>query len=135
MRDTSGRGDLTEIEIMSSLIRAGRRVLRPISSASRYDLAIDNRDGTVIRVQCKRGVLRNGAIVFRVCSVSGHATSSVPYQSEVDAFAVFCEATRGVYLIPFSAVTTRKTMVSLRVMAPRNGQRRGTRSAEDFRIG
>ncbi len=87
-----------------------------------------------MRVQCKTGVLRNGAIVFRVCSVSGHDKASVPYRTEVDAFAVFCEAMRAVYLIPLSTVPTHKTMVSLRIAPPRNGQRQRTRSADEFRV-
>ena len=133
-RDTSSRGDLSEYEIAVALMRAGRRVLRPISSASRYDLAIDNRDGTFVRVQCKTGVLRDGRIVFRAYSVSGHSTKSAPYREDVDAFGVYCPATGHAYLIPIAAVGQRSGSVYLRVSPARNGQKHGVHDAREFLI-
>ncbi len=133
-RDTSSRGDLSEIEIVAALMRAGRRVLRPLSSASRYDLVIDNRDGTFVRVQCKTGALRNGSIVFRVYSVSGHRTIGEPYQTEVDAFGVYCPATGAAYLVPIDVVARRTGSVCLRITPARNGQSRGIRHAGAFLI-
>jgi len=50
-RNTSRTGDLAELEIALALTRAGYRVLRPLSAASRYDLAIDNENGTLTRIQ------------------------------------------------------------------------------------
>ena len=135
MRDTSSRGDLTEIEVAAALMRDGRRVLRPVSSASRYDLVLDNRNGTFTRVQCKTGVLRRGAIVFRVYSVSGHRTKGVTYQSEVDAFGVYCPETRATYLVPMATIAERRVMVCLRVTSARNGQQRGIKDARRFEIG
>src|SRR5205823_11864207 len=55
MRDTTRSGDLAELEITIALVRAGKRVLKPLSSACRYDLAIDEGDGHFTRVQCKSG--------------------------------------------------------------------------------
>ena len=57
-RDTTRRGELSEFEIIAALLRSGRVVLRPLSAGLRYDLVIDNEDGTFARVQCKTGVLR-----------------------------------------------------------------------------
>jgi len=133
-RDTSSRGDISEIEIAAELMRAGRRVLRPLSSASRYDLVIDNRDGTFVRVQCKTGQLRDGRIMFRVYSVSGHTTKAAPYHEEVDAFAVYCPTTRLAYLVPITAIGIRTGSVCLRVSPAKNGQRNGIHQAEPFVI-
>ncbi len=69
----------------AALIRQGKRLLRPLSSATRYDLLIDEEDGTFTRVQCKTGVLRHGCVVFRLYSVSGHDTPSKGYVGQVDA--------------------------------------------------
>ena len=74
MKDTTSRGDIAELQIAAALVRHGKRLLRPLSSASRYDLLIDNENGTFTRVQCKSGVLRNGCVLFRVYSMSGHET-------------------------------------------------------------
>jgi len=134
-RDTSHVGDVSELEVALALVRTGRQVLRPLSSASRYDLLIDNGDGTFIRVQCKTGVLRDGSVVFRVYSVSGHRTTRIPYLEQIDAFGVFCPATTRSYLVPTAAIPGRTDMVSLRVVPARNGQRRGIHAASEFAIG
>lgn len=134
VRSTSSRGDLTEIEITAALMRAGRRVLRPISAACRYDLLIDNDDGTFVRVQCKTGVLRGGSIVFRVYSVSGHRTTGMPYHGQIDAFGVHCPAVGSSYLVPIDSLGTVRGMVALRVSPARNGQVRRTREAATFAI-
>ena len=124
-RDTSRTGDLTELEVALALTRAGYRVLQPLSAASRYDLAIDNEDGTLTRIQCKTGVLRDGRIVFRVYSVSGHKSAGKPYQGQVDAFGVYCDGTRRTYLVPLAVVPEHRVMVCLRVWPSKNGQRVG----------
>lgn len=134
-RNTSRMGDLSELEVTLALMRAGHRVLRPVSAASRYDLAIDNTDGTLTRIQCKSGVLRDGRIVFRVYSVSGHQSAGKPYQGQVDAFGVYCDATKGAYLVPLAAIPKHRVMVCLRVSPSKNGQRQGIRMADDFLLG
>lgn len=134
MRDTTSRGDISELSVAAALALAGKKLLRPISSATRYDLAIDNQDGTVTRVQCKTGRLRDGRIEFRVASVSGHTTDNKPYLGQIDAFGVFCPENRAVYLIPMSAVEHCGTLATLRVSPARNGQKLRVRFATDFLI-
>ena len=133
-RNTSRTGDLTELEVALALTRAGYRVLQPLSATSRYDLAIDNENGTLTRIQCKTGVLRDGRIVFRVYSVSGHKSAGKPYQGQVDAFGVYCEATRQTYLVPLAVVPEHRVMVCLRVVPSKNHQRVGIHVADDFLI-
>ena len=106
-------------------MRDGRRVLKPVASASRYDLVIDNGDGTFVRVQCKTGCLRDGRIMFRTYSVSGHTTKSSPYGDGIDAFGVYCPMTGDVYLVPVSAIGQRTGSICLRVSPARNGQQTG----------
>ena len=134
VRSTSSRGDITEMEIAAALMRAGRRVLRPISASCRYDLLIDNDDGTFTRVQCKTGVLKAGSIIFRAYSVSGHTTAPMSYQGQIDAFGVHCPAIGTSYLVPIDSLTHARGMVSLRVSPARNGQVRRTRDAARFAI-
>jgi len=134
-RNTSRTGDLTELEVALALTRAGYRVLQPLSAASRYDFAIDNENGTLTRIQCKTGVLRQGRIVFRVYSVSGHHRAGKLYQGQVDAFGVYCEATGRSYLVPLAVIPEHRVMVCLRVSPSKNGQRIGIHMANDFVIG
>lgn len=134
-RDTTGRGDTAEFAVLLALARDGRRVLRPMSSATRYDLVLDNEDGTFTRIQCKCGTLRSGCIEFRVYSVSGHSTKGKGYSGEVDAFGVYCPQTGDAYLVPMAAVSGCGTLAALGLEPAKNGQRRRTRSAAPFRIG
>jgi len=134
VKDTTSRGDIAELQIAAALVRHGKRLLRPLSSASRYDLLIDNDNGTFTRVQCKSGVLRNGCVLFRVYSVSGHDARAKGYRGQVDAFGVYCPDTKGSYLVPIEAIATCEHVVALRVEPTRNGQRRGVRSAAEFVI-
>lgn len=134
VRDTTSRGDITEIQIAAALMHSGRRVLRPLSSGLRYDLLIDNEDGTFTRVQCKTGALRHGGVVFRVYSVSGHTTRAVPYHGQVDAFGVYCLETGDTYLVPMTAIDDCNTMVCLRVAPAKNARVTGIRHAADFLI-
>jgi len=133
-RDTTSRGELSEFEIITALLRSGRTVLRPVSAGLRYDLVIDNRDGTFDRVQCKTGVLRRGAIVFRVANADRRRPSGVPYHGQIEAFGVFCEDTGEAYLVPMSAVAGTRTSARLRVVDAKNGQAKRIRSAVTFAI-
>jgi hypothetical protein len=134
LRDTTRLGDLAELEVTIALVRAGRRVLRPLSSGCRYDLVVEEGDGRFIRVQCKSGVLRGGRITFRTYSMNASRPGRT-YHGEVDAFGVYCPETREAYLVPMAAIETCSTMASLRVTPSENGQHSGVRLASDFRIG
>lgn len=104
MKNTTRRGDITEFEVMTALARQGRTLLRPVSSATRYDVLIDNEDGTFTRVQCKTGRLRDGRVVFGTCSISGHNTRHNGYHGQIDAFGVHCPQTGETYLVPIAGI-------------------------------
>ena len=135
MKDTTSVGDLTEFEVATALMRTRKLVLRPLSSGLRYDLAVDNGDGTIMRVQCKTGLLRNGFISFRVCNADARRPQGIPYQGQIEAFGVYCPQNGRTYLIPIDAVGANVSTARLRVDATRNGQQRGIRMAESFQIG
>lgn len=136
MKDTSLRGDVAEWQVAAALIHDGRKVLRPVSGAARYDLVVDNEDGTFTRIQCKSGLLRHGRIEFRVYSMSGHrGTRRRTYSGQVDAFGVYCPGTRRSYLVPMSELSGNSGVACLRVTPARNGQLKRTRTAERYVIG
>ena len=129
MPDTTAKG-----KVIIALTRSGKRLLRPQSAASRYDIAIDNGDGTLVRVQCKTGRLKNGRILFRVCSTDARRHHGVSYHGDVDAFGVYCPETRLVYLVPMTVIADCGTMSVLRVEPARNGQTKGIRLASTFEV-
>ena len=133
MKDTTARGELSELEIAIALTRAGMRVLRPLSAGLRYDLAVDNGDGTFMRVQCKTGRLRDGFIEFRAYNADGRRPNGVRYWGQIEAFGVFCPQNGVSYLVPITALASGGTP-RLRLERPRNGQAKGIRYAKDFEI-
>jgi hypothetical protein len=130
-------GDRSLLAAMLALQAAGLPFLTPFGENTRYDLVLDL--GTrFARVQCKTGRLRGGAVRFAACSTYAHHPNPRirrrDYGGEIDYFAVYCPETAGVYLIPLDEFTNR-VAGSLRVEPSRNGQQRGIRYADDYRIG
>lgn len=125
-------GEKSEGQVISRLLRAGKTVLKPFGDNQRYDLVIDEGD-RFVKVQCKTGRLRNGAVAFPTCSTYAHrGHGRLHYRGQVDVFAVYCPETDGCYLIPVDAVGT--TRCALRVTKSRNGQAKNVRLAADFEL-
>ena len=124
--------------VLARLVQAGYQVLTPFGENVRYDLVIDD-GGSFIRVQCKSGRLRQGAISFPTCSSTYHHPKNrgVPdchqgYTGQAELFGIYCAETDGVYLVPVDEVGRRQG--SLRVLEARNNQVKKVRWARDFEL-
>lgn len=60
---------------MLVLKHVGFDVLTPFGENTRYDLVLDDGEH-LTRVQCKTGRLRNGAVIFAVCTASTWSRST-----------------------------------------------------------
>jgi hypothetical protein len=130
-------GDRTTLAVILVLMERGFAVYCPFGENTRADLVID--DGhSLLRVQCKTGRLRKGAIEFKTCSSYAHhsnpASRARDYLGEVDYFAVYCPQTKGVYLVAIEDIPLRWSGC-LRVDPPRNGQTKRIRQAADYLVG
>jgi len=130
-------GDKTTLAVMAVFYELGYDLYLPFGENTRADLIVDRR-GDLLRVQIKSGRLRSGVVEFACCSTYGHHASPAlvrrSYHGEVDAFAVYCRETHGVYLLPIGEVkNTSKCW--LRVEPPRNNQSMKIRWAADYEIG
>src|SRR5215211_9185457 len=81
-------GQRSEAAIMAAFIARGFAVLIPWGTNQRYDIVLDVCD-RFLRVQCKTGRLRNGAIEFRLQSVRCNTKQIVirNYIGEIEYFA------------------------------------------------
>ena len=133
---TTAKGDVAEQAVVLALMAAGNTVLKPISNGLRYDLVIDNLDGTFTRVQCKTGMLKRGGSVlaFRAYNADARRPNGVSYQGQVDAFGVYCPWDGRVFFVPMAAVGAVTSEVSLRLSPTRNGQQQGIRQAADYAL-
>ena len=96
-------------------------------------MILDLGDG-VLRIQCKTGRLRNGAVLFNTrsvrCNRKGIFTRS--YVGEIDYFAVYCPELDEVFVI--SCEETGLTGGSLRVKPTVNRQNKGILWAADYAL-
>jgi hypothetical protein len=130
-------GDRTTLAVMLVLREAGYAVFVPFGENTRYDLVLDDGE-RLLRIQCKTGRLRAGAVIWPACSSYAHHRSAPyaqrDYLGEIDGFAVYCRETLGVYLVPIEDVQVRRRG-SLRVDPAKNGQRTFIREARRYEIG
>jgi hypothetical protein len=125
-------GERSEGQIISCLLRAGKTVLKPFGDNLRYDLVLEEGD-RFVRVQCKTGRLRSGAVTFPTCSTYAHrGHGRRDYRGQADVFAVYCPETDRCYLVPVDGVGS--TICVLRVEKSRNGQTKNVRLAADFEL-
>jgi len=127
--NTTDTGSQTEGVVLAALLRAGKRVLIPFGGGHRYDLAYDDGDGKLVRVQCKTAVYQQGCVLFRPHSLR-RDQSAMGYRGHADLFGVFCPALNKVYLVPVEDVHEREGR--LRVDPPGNGQARNIRWAQQY---
>jgi hypothetical protein len=128
-------GEVARMQIAAALSLQGKRVLLPLGDFQRYDLVIDD-DGRFLRVQCKLGRLRKGAVLFHTCSVDSRSKKGTcirkGYKGQIELFGVYCPEVKKCYLVPVGDAPA--TECSLRVGPPGNGQKRGVRWAADYEM-
>ena len=129
-------GDRTTLAAMLALTTLGYNVSMPFGENTRYDLIVED-DGTIERVQCKTGRLRDGVVVFRTASSYAHHPNPKPrqrhYQGQIDTFAVFCPETCGVYLIPIDSLPSGRWL-SPGYAPAQNGQCKRIRDASTHEV-
>jgi hypothetical protein len=127
-------GQRSEAAILAAFIERGFEVLMPWGTNHRYDMVLDLGD-RFLRVQCKTGRLRHGAIEFNAHSVRVNTRTSFTrdYLGEIDYFAVYCRATKSVYMVACDAATP-KSVVALRIDPPMNGQHKRVRWAAEYEL-
>jgi hypothetical protein len=88
----------------------------------------------LVRVRCKTGRLKQGTVEFSARSVRSNTVSARmrSYVGEVDYFAVYCPATREVYVVPCD--TTTVSTVMLRVAPATNNQSKRIRWATEYTL-
>ena len=122
-------GERAEAAVLAALACFGKRLLLPFGEQHRFDLAYEE-SGRLVKVQCKSGVARKGAIRFRTHTVC--RSSLRDYRNDIDFFGVYCHDRREVYLVPVGDVPPRGA--HLRVEPPQNNQRAKIRAADEYLI-
>ena len=131
-RNPNAIGERAQGMILAEVMKYGYTVLIPFGEGRRYDMVIE-KNAQFFRLQCKAGRYENGVVEFNTCSVHWWAKTGRSYsREEIDYFAVYCEHTGKVYLVPPEDVGT--TAAVLRIEPTANNQVKGVRWAEDYEI-
>jgi hypothetical protein len=129
---TNEIGERAQGVILAEVMKYGYTVLIPFGEARRYDMAIE-RGGQFFRLQCKAGRYANGVIKFNACSSNWFNKTRKRYtREEIDYFAVYCEHTGKVYLVPVEDISSTDGV--LRVLPTANNQAKGIRWAQDYEV-
>jgi PD-(D/E)XK endonuclease len=132
---TKQKGDVAELMVAADLRRRGYKVLVPFGEECDYDLVVD-RDGTLERIQVKH-VESDGRVINVWCRsnslTSGKVRRIKRYtQATIDWLAIYDPTSDNCYYVPAGELGTGRDMLSLRLTAPRNGQRRNIRFADSY---
>jgi hypothetical protein len=131
----SQKGAAAEAAITAAVIQLGLTVLRPLCEGRRYDLIVD-LEPALLRVQCKLARRVGGVLTVRTetSRFTPNGYIRKPYSSaEIDALAAYAPELRASFLIPMTAVSTRRE-ISLRLEPTRNNQAEGVRWARDYEL-
>jgi len=71
-RQTSARGNVSELKVATAYVEAGFAVSAPIGGGAPYDLIVDTGE-RLLKAQVKTGRLRNGCVIFPMHRFSGHS--------------------------------------------------------------
>jgi hypothetical protein len=132
----SQKGAAAEAAITAAVIQLGLTVLRPLCEGRRYDLVVD-LEPTLLRVQCKmarrvRGVLSIG---LETCRYTPKGYVRTCYSAaEIDAIGAYSPELGSCYLLPMSAITSRRSL-HLRLEPAGNNQATGIHWARDHELG
>jgi hypothetical protein len=129
---TNDIGERAQGVILAEMMKYGYTVLIPFGEGRRYDMVIE-KDAQFFRLQCKAGRYINGVIKFNACSSNWFNKTRKRYTREdIDYFAVYCEYTGKIYLVPVEDVGSTEGF--LRVEPTVNNQTKGVRWAKDYEI-
>ena len=129
------KGDLAELKVAADLAARGCSISFPFGEDSDYDLVADfdgvlhriqvkytESDGQVINVRCRSHSLTNG----RIRRTKQYTAETVDWISVYDRTSDRC------YYLPASELGSGRSMLHLRLVPARNGQRMGIRDAGEY---
>jgi len=129
------KGDLGTGLVLADLLNKRFGVALPVGEDKKYDLIVDV-GGSLLRVQCKATVPKNGVLRVKCRSTSswsGKTRQTHKYTAkDIEVLAVVNLLDNTVYYIPATELGEGKSEMALRLTPPRNGQSSGIRMASTY---
>ena len=129
------KGDLAELVVAADLAKRGWDIAVPWGENSDFDL-IASKGSRLERVQVKYDGL-NPDVVFVRCQshslTNGRVRQTKRYTAEtIEWIAVYHQPSDRCFYVPARELGAGRKVLHLRLSRPRNNQRSGIRSAEDY---
>ena len=127
------KGNLTELQCITSFYELGYSVSIPYGENSRYDFIADI-NGKLIKIQVKTSSEHDDGKVFEFScrSVRGTTQGNFSRKYTADEIDYFCTYFKGkCYLVPISECSNSK---KLRLEPPLNNQKVGINMAKDYEL-
>ena len=115
---------------MAEALRRGYKVALPVGEDWRYDLIV-LRQNKLERVQCKY-TESNGQYVEVRCRSTNNWNVLKYTKEDVDWVVAYDKTTDRCYFIPSSMLGTGRSTIWLRLLPPKNGQKKDILWAKDF---
>lgn len=115
---------------MAEVLRRGHKVAIPVGEDWRYDLIV-LREGQLERLQCKY-TESDGKVIAVKCRSTNNWRTVKYTASDLDWIAVYDKTTDQCYFIPATHLGKGRATINLRLMPPKNGQKKGVLWAKDF---
>lgn len=133
--DTKAKGNLTELQCITSFVKAGYKVSIPFGEDSRYDFIADDGE-RLLKIQVKTCKLRkNHTITFKTESIRGAVQGKprvVPYtKDEIDYFATFFDGE--CYVVPVEEGNHHGITLHLKDKT-KSGQVKYVKFCKDYRL-
>jgi hypothetical protein len=136
MAPLKSKGDLAELKVACDLVERGYQVAFPHGEDSDFDLIFWRAGGPLRRTQVKHSRSNGEFISVQCCSQSltnGKVRTTKRYTAEtIDVLAVYDPTTARCYYVPAHELGDGRRQLILRLVHPRNNQRRGIRFAHAY---
>jgi len=131
---TKDKGDMGVGFVIADALKSGFQVATLISEHLPFDLIIISPEMQLCRLSVKYRKASNGTLTVKFVSSwndrHGTHTKKVD-RTEFDATAAYCPDTGQIYYLRNDEVEVSRTMM-LRLVPPKNGQKKCIKMAEDF---
>lgn len=112
--NTKDLGELSQAKIISRCLELGFSVSIPFGDNQRYDLILDCKDGTLLRVQCKTAWKVRNTLAFNTASTFPRGDRKrVSYNGQAELFLVYAPYNNKVYRVFVNEAPSTQMTINL----------------------
>lgn len=127
MGKTNLKGDEAELKVAARFLELGNWVSFPVGDDAPYDIIVDDKNGSIKRVQIKYITEKNSVLQLRLQS-----STKTSYKDTIDLMAIY-SPTAGIFVVNPHELPV-ETMICLRLSPTKSGRIKDVWLAEKYRL-